>query len=192
VQGGRARSEIVSAGTSTAVSTWAIDASHSDVGFSVRHLMVSNVKGRFNNVTGQLVLDEANPTASSAELSIDVNSVDTRQEQRDAHLRSADFFDAENHSTITFKSTRVVPAGKDEFKVYGDLTIRGVTKEIELKVEYNGQHPSPWGTQVVAVSATGKISRKEFGLTYNPAIETGGVVVGDDVKLSIELEAVKQ
>jgi polyisoprenoid-binding protein YceI len=154
--------------------------------------MISNVKGRFSGVSGQLVLDEANPVNSSAELSIDVNTVDTRQEQRDGHLKSPDFFDVENYPSITYKSTRVVPDGKDEFKVYGNLTIHGVTQEIVLKVEYNGQQTSPWGQQVVAITATGKISRKEFGLTYNPALETGGVVVGDEVKVSIDIEAVKQ
>jgi polyisoprenoid-binding protein YceI len=172
--------------------TWDIDPVHSSVEFSVRHLMVSSAKGRFTGVVGTIVIDEADPTRSSADVTIEAASVDTREEKRDAHLRSADFLDTEQHPQITFKSTRVDPEDEENYKVYGDLTIHGVTKEVVLKTEYNGRSTSPWGSEVIGFSASTKVSRKAFGLNYNPALEAGGVVVGDEVKIQLDLEAIKK
>ncbi|MGH2530779.1 MAG: YceI family protein [Thermomicrobiales bacterium] len=168
---------------------YAIDPAHSLVEFSVKHMMFTTVKGRFADVSGRIAADEQNPANSSVEVTIDAASVDTRQEQRDAHLRSADFFDTETYPTITFRSTRVEPTGSDELKVYGDLTIHGVTREVALDTTFNGRGVNPWGAQVVGYSAATQINRKDFGLTYNAALETGGVLVGDTVKIALEIEA---
>jgi polyisoprenoid-binding protein YceI len=188
------RSQNMSATTSTSsspstVSRWNIDPSHTTAHFGVRHLMISTVRGHFEKVSGTVTLDEADPTKSVIDVSIDASSIGTRDEKRDAHLRSADFFDVENHPTITFRSTKIVSAGKDEYKVTGDLTIRGTTKSVTLDVV--GPTPpqkTPWGSFARGVSATGKINRKDFGLSWNAALETGGVVVGEEVKIEIEAE----
>jgi polyisoprenoid-binding protein YceI len=176
----------------TTATTWAIDPAHTAVEFSVRHMMVSSTKGRFTGVTGTLVIDEQNPENSSADVTIDAATVDTREERRDAHLRSADFLEVEKYPAITFKSTRVVPERGDRYKVYGDLTIHGVTQPVVLDTEYFGQNKTPWGSEVVGFSAETKINRKDFGLTYNAALETGGFLVGDEVKIRLEVEAIKQ
>jgi len=168
--------------------SWQIDAAHTNVEFAVRHLMISTVKSRFGDVSGTLTLDPNDPTAATAEVTIKTASIDTRQEQRDAHLRSPDFFEAEKYPVITFRSTRIEGDTDAEFLLYGDLTIRGVTRGIVLNVTRDGQGTDPWGGQRVAFSATGKIDRKAFGLTYNQALETGGVVVGDEIKISIDAE----
>jgi polyisoprenoid-binding protein YceI len=183
---------VVTNPTPTTATTWAIDAGHTTVEFSVKHMMVSTTKGRFGGVTGTLVVDEQDPTRSYATVEIDAGSVDTREERRDAHLRSADFFNVETHPQITFKSTRVVPDSNDRYKVYGNLTILGVTREVVLNTEYHGQNKTPWGSEVIGFSAETKISRKEWGLTYNAALETGGFLVGDDIKIHLEVEAIKQ
>ncbi|MEA2597955.1 MAG: hypothetical protein QOF01_4424 [Thermomicrobiales bacterium] len=183
---------VVANPTATTATTWAIDASHTTVEFSVRHMMVSTTKGRFAGVSGTLVIDEQDPTRSHADVKIDAATVDTREEKRDAHLRSADFFNVETHPEITFKSTRVVPESSDRYKVYGDLTILGVTREVVLNTEYQGQNKTPWGSEVIGFSAETKISRKDWGLTYNAALETGGFLVGDDIKIHLEVEAIKQ
>ena len=167
---------------------WQIDAAHTNVEFAVRHLMISTVRGRFGEVSGTLSLDPNDPTAATAEVTIKTASIDTRQEQRDAHLRSADFFEAERYPVITFRSNRIEGDTESEFLLHGDLTIRGVTREIVLNVTRDGQGTDPWGGQRVAFSATGKIDRKAFGLTYNQALETGGVVVGEEIKISIDAE----
>jgi len=167
---------------------WQIDAAHTNVEFAVRHLMISTVKGRFGDVSGTLSLDPNDPTAATAEVTIKTASIDTRQEQRDAHLRSADFFEAEKYPLITFRSKSIEGDTESDFLVYGDLTIRDVTREIVLNVTREGQVADPWGGQRVAFSATGKIDRKAFGLTYNQALETGGVVVGDEIKISVDAE----
>jgi polyisoprenoid-binding protein YceI len=172
-------------------STWKIDPSHTVVEFAVKHLMITTVKGRFADVEGEIVIVDGNPSASSVNAVIKAASIDTRTEQRDDHLRSADFLDAANNSEITFKSTRIT--GNDsEFKVTGNLTIRGVTKEITLDATNEGTIKDPWGSQRMGFSAKTKFDRRDFGLTWNQAIESGGVVVGQEVKVSIELEAVKQ
>lgn len=167
---------------------WQVDAAHTNVEFAVRHLMISTVKGRFGDVSGTLTLDPSDPAAAIAEVTLKTASIDTRQEQRDAHLRSPDFFEAETYPVITFRSTRIEGDTESEFQLHGDLTIRDVTREIVLNVTRDGQGIDPWGGQRVAFSATGKIDRKAYGLTYNQALETGGVVVGDEIKISVDVE----
>lgn len=172
---------------------YAIDPAHSSAQFTIRHLMISNVRGDFRSVKGTVVYDPENPAASSIEAEIDVNSLNTRDENRDAHVKSAEFFHAEKHPSITFKSTKVEQEGEGEFKVTGNLTILDVTKEVVLKVEGpSDEAKDPWGNVRVGASATTKIKRSEFGLTWNAALETGGVMLGDDVKLEIDVELVKQ
>jgi polyisoprenoid-binding protein YceI len=172
--------------------TYSIDAAHSSVHFSVRHLMISNVRGAFSKVTGTVVFDPENPTETTIEAVIDASSVNTNDAQRDGHLKSADFLDVEHSPTITFKSTKIEPVSEGEWKVTGDLTIHGVTKTEVLKVE--GPTPEgkdPWGNTRIGASATTKIKRSDFGLTWNAALETGGVVISDDVKLEMDLELIK-
>lgn len=172
--------------------TWKIDGSHTNVEFAVRHLMVSTVRGRFGTVEGTLVLDRERPEGSLVDVTIDVASIDTRNEQRDNHLRSGDFFDAESYPHITFKSTSVVPAGDEKYAVHGDLTIRGVTHPVTLDAEVHGFNTSPWGKHVVGLEGKTTISRKQFGLEWNVALETGGVMVGDEVRISLDLEAIEE
>jgi polyisoprenoid-binding protein YceI len=155
--------------------------------------MISNVRGEFTRLSGAAVINPTDPTKSSVEIEIDASSINTREPQRDEHLRSADFYDVANHPQITFRSSRVEPHGADEFKVTGDLTIRGVTKEVSLDVE--GPTPAvkdPWGNIRAGVTATAKINRKDFSLAWNPLTEAGGVVVGDEVKITIEAELIQQ
>lgn len=170
--------------------TWKIDPSHTQAEFAVRHLMISTVKGRFGDVQGVVRTDEADPSRSSIDVTISVASIDTREPQRDAHLRSADFFDAENFPQLTFRSTGIEGAG-DSFKVAGDLTIRGTTRPVVLDVTSEGRAKDPWGGERAGFSATAKIKRSEFGLTWNQLLEAGGVAVGDDVKISVDVELVK-
>lgn len=173
----------------TAVATWTIDKSHSLAEFSVRHMMVSTTRGQFTDVSGSLTIDESNLANSSVNAVIAVESITTREEKRDEHLRSADFFDAANYPTITFKSTAVKVKSDTELIITGDLTIHGVTRSVDLKTEFNGFNTSPWGARVVGFEADTEISRKDFGLAYNVALETGGVLVGDKVKIHLEVEA---
>ena len=169
---------------------WEIDPSHSEAAFSVKHMMFSTVRGHFNVLSGHLHIDEQHPENSWVDAQVDASSVDTRDERRDGHLRSPDFFDVQNYPTLTFKSSRVEPAGSNEYKVYGDLTMHGVTKPVVFKAEYNGQGKNPWGMQVAGLSAKTKVNHKEFGLNWNQALETGGVLVSEDVTIEIDLEAV--
>jgi polyisoprenoid-binding protein YceI len=175
----------------TGTTTWQIDPAHTDVGFEVKHLMISKVRGRFGTVSGTIQLDEADITRSSVTAEIDVTTIDTREAQRDGHLRSADFFDVENFPKITFRSTRVEREGEDRATVVGDLTIRGVTREVKLAVEEEGTAKDPWGGDRIAFSATAKIDRRDFGLTWNQALETGGVLVANEIKLILDVQAVK-
>jgi len=169
-----------------------IDPTHSSAHFSVRHLMISNVKGEFTKVSGTVTFDADNPKASKVEATIDVNSLHTRDEQRDGHLKSADFFDTASFPEIKFVSTSVEPDGHHEYLVKGDMTLHGVTKEVALHVEGpNPEVKDPWGNTKTGAGATTKISRKEFGLTWNAPLETGGVMVGDEIEISLELELVK-
>jgi polyisoprenoid-binding protein YceI len=169
--------------------TYTIDPAHASAGFKVRHLMVANVHGEFSGVTGTVVYDPQNPANSKVETTIDARTIHTRDEQRDAHLKSADFFDVATYPTITFASTKVEKTGDDEWKVAGNLTIHGVTKQVVLAVE--GPAPEvkdPWGNVKTGVSATTKIKRSDFGLVWNAALETGGVLVGEDVTITLEAE----
>ena len=173
------------------VTTWQIDPTHTDVEFSVRHLMISNVKGRFAAVTGTVGLDENNRSAPAVDISIDAASIDTRNEQRDTHLRSADFFDAAEHPTLTFKSRVLSGDPSGSFTLTGDLTIRGVTREVVLTGELEGRGDDPWGNERLGYSANGTIDRRDFGLTWNLALEAGGVTVGHEVKISINTELMR-
>lgn len=173
-------------------STWAVDASHAEVGFAVRHLMISTVRGRFGGLAGTITVDEKNPKNSKVDVTIDVRTIDTRQEQRDAHLRSADFFDVETYPEMRFVSKRIEGDVNGDFTVTGDLTIRGVTHEVKLDATAEGRGMDPWGNDRAGFSAKGKISRAEFGLTWNQVLEAGGVTVGDEIKLSIDAEIVHQ
>jgi polyisoprenoid-binding protein YceI len=178
--------------TTTNHSTWTVDPTHAEIAFAVKHLMIATVRGRFGTVQGTVDLDEARPAAAKIDVTIDVGSIDTRQEQRDNHLRSADFFDAQNHPTMRFVSKRIEGDISGEFRVVGDLTIRGVTKEVALDVTAEGRVRDPWGNDRAGFSAKGKLSRSAFGLTWNQVLEAGGVAVGDEVKLSLDVELVKQ
>jgi polyisoprenoid-binding protein YceI len=177
--------------TGTGRATWNIDTDHTHVGFSVRHMMITTVKGQFSGVTGTLELDEGNPAASRVSVRIDAASIDTRVEQRDAHLRSGDFLDVGNHPYLTFESRVVRPLGGRRLEVQGDLTIRGVTKPVVLEVTGEGRGTDPWGGERTAFSATGRLDRRDFGLVWNQALEAGGVLVSDDVKLTIDLQVVR-
>ena len=172
-------------------SIWKIDPSHSLAEFTVRHMMVSSVKGRFSDIQGTIVDVAEDPTLSSVEVTIDPASITTSDPQRDTHLRSPDFFDIEKYPAITFKSRRI-EGSRDEFKLIGDLTMRDTTREIELKVTFNGIGASPWGKQVAGFSAEGKLNRKDWGLNWNVALEAGGVLVSDHIKLNLEIEAIKE
>jgi polyisoprenoid-binding protein YceI len=179
--------------TQTATRTlWNFDPVHSSVEFRVKHMMVTTVKGRFTDVRGRAVGEVDDPLAVEVDVEIDAASIDTRNEQRDAHLRSADFLDAENYPAITFKSSRIEEKGEDRYSIAGDLTIRGTTREVVLDATVNGHGRTPFGTEVIGVSAETRINRKDFGLNWNVALETGGWLVGDEVKVEIEVEAVKQ
>jgi polyisoprenoid-binding protein YceI len=177
--------------TQTAVATWNIDTSHSIAEFAVKHMMISSVKGRFGSLAGVITGDEANPLASSVTASIDVASIDTKDDQRDAHLKSDDFFNAEKFPKITFVSKRVERVDAENYRVIGDLTIRDVTKEVVLDTEFEGQVVDPWGNQRAGFSATTQISRADFGVNFNGLLETGGVIVGDQVKITLNIEAVR-
>jgi polyisoprenoid-binding protein YceI len=176
----------------TSTATWNIDPVHSVAEFKVKHMMISNVKGQFPKVTGALTLDETDLTKSHVEASIEAASIETRDPQRDAHLKSADFFDVEKFTTLSFKSTGISLVRDGELSVEGNLTIRGVTRKVLFAVE--GPTPpakDPWGNTRVAVSATTKINRKDFDLTWNAALETGGILVGDEVTITLDVEFVK-
>lgn len=175
--------------STTAIPTWDIDATHSGVHFSVRHMVVAKVRGRFTAFGGAIAFDESAPERSSVEVRIDTASVDTGVPQRDGHLRSPDFFDAEKFPAITFKSRRVETG--EGLQVTGDLTIRDTTREVVLPVEFAGLAKDPWGNQRAIFAARLTIDRKDFGLGWNQVLETGGVLVGDKVEIELEVEAVK-
>ena len=172
--------------------TWNIDPVHTTVEFKIRHMMIANVKGHFKLASGVMTVDEGDITKSRVEASIDAASIDTREPDRDAHLRSPEFLDVEKFPTLTFTSTRVTRAGQDGLEVEGDLTIHGVTRKATFQVE--GPTPpgkDPWGNLRIGLSATTKINRKDFGLTWNAALETGGILVGDEVTITLDVEAVQ-
>jgi len=173
------------------VETWQIDPAHTNVGFAVRHLMISTVRGRFGRVTGTVTVNERDPSRASVDVSIDAASIDTREDQRDTHLRSADFLDVERHPTITFLGRRIEGDVRKRFRLVGDLTIRGVTREVVLDVASQGRAPDPWGNHRAGFSAATRIDRRDFGLTWNQSLETGGILVGDEVRITIDVELMR-
>ena len=178
----------------TRTSTWNLDAAHSLIEFSAKHMMITTVKGRLAELRGALTIDEADPVRSRVEVEIDAASIDTRSEQRDGHLRSPDFLDVAQYPTVSFTSKRVEGAGPAEggsFRVVGDLTIHGTTREVTLDATFEGRGRDPWGGERVSFSADTKIDRRDFGLTWNAALEAGGVLVSNDIKIHIEAQAVK-
>lgn len=171
--------------------TYKIDPAHSNAHFVVRHMMITNVRGSFSGVQGTVVYDPENPAASSIDVTIDARTINTQEPDRDKHLKSADFMDVEKYPTLTFKSKSVTKDG-DELQVKGDLTFHGATKEVVLKVEGpTAEGKDPWGNARIGASATTKIKRGDFGLTYNAALETGGILIGDDVKIELEVSLIK-
>lgn len=175
----------------TGLTTWQIDPAHSEIGFAVKHLMISKVHGRFTDLNGELRLDEDDFTNSEIEVEIDAASIDTQEKDRDTHLRSPDFLDVERYPTLAFRSRRVEIVGDGRYRVVGDLTIRDVTREVTLDVSEEGRAADPWGGQRIAFSATARIDRRDFGLTWNQALETGGVLVGNEVSITLEIQAVQ-
>jgi polyisoprenoid-binding protein YceI len=171
--------------------TWTIDPSHSALEFAVRHMMITTVKGRFSDVQGTVVLDEQDVTRSRVDVVIETGSIDTRDERRDAHLRSADFFDVEKHPHMTFVGRRVERAAGDGLRLVGDLTIRGTTREIALEVEDLGRGRDPWGGERASFTATGRLDRTEYGLEWNQALETGGLLVSNDVRITLDVQLVR-
>jgi polyisoprenoid-binding protein YceI len=178
--------------TSSNLPIWAIDGAHSSIGFTVRHMVVSKVRGRFTRWSGTIAMDERDPTKARVEIAIEPASVDTGVEQRDTHLRSPDFFDVERYPGMTFRSTRIERAGEGRYRLTGALTLHGVTRPVSLEVEFAGSAKDPWGGIRAGFSARGSLDRRDFGLTYNQLLETGGVLVGEKVDLDVEVEAVRQ
>ena len=175
-----------------ATSTWNIDPVHSVAEFKVKHMMISNVKGQFTGVSGKLTLDEADVASSRIEATIEAATINTREADRDKHLRSADFFDVEKFPVLTFQSTRVQRTGDGELAVDGELTIHGVTRNVTFAVEGpTAPGKDPWGNTRIGLSATTKINRKDYGLTWNAALETGGILVGDEVTITLDVQFVK-
>jgi polyisoprenoid-binding protein YceI len=172
--------------------SWQVDYAHSEVTFSVKHMMISTVRGRFDKFNISVDFNEQEPTRSSVEVQIDAASINTREDRRDGHLKSADFLDVEHHPYITFKSKRVEKIDDHHGRVIGDLTIRGISKEVVLDVTYGGQLKNPWGATMAAFNATAKINRAVWDLTWNQTLETGGILVGNDINVNIELQLVKQ
>ena len=170
---------------------WNLDGTHSSINFAVRHMVVSKVRGRFAGFVGTINLDDADLTQSTVDVTIDASSIDTGTAQRDEHLRSADFFDVAQFPTLRFRSKRIEKVGKVQFRVIGDLTIRDVTREVPLDVEYGGRGKDPWGNERAGFAAKAAIDRKDFGLQWNQALETGGLLVGDKVEIDLDIQAVK-
>lgn len=171
---------------------WAVDPAHSHIGFSVKHMMFTTVRGSFNQYEATILADPADMTLAEVDFSIDVTSIDTRSADRDNHLRSGDFFDVEQHPKMTFKSTGITRKSGDQYHVTGDLTIRGVTKPVTFDAEFDGEGKDPWGGHRAGFTAVASINRSEFDLKWNAALETGGVMVSDQVKIELHIEAVEQ
>jgi polyisoprenoid-binding protein YceI len=174
-----------------ALSTWTIDTAHSSVDFSIKHMMIAKVKGTFEHFDAQIEADPLDLTTAKIEFTVDVASVNTKNADRDNHLRSADFFDVEKYPKMTFTATSIVKTGEGEYDVTGDLTLHGVTKSETFKVVYEGMGKDPWGNVKAGFSVAGAIKRSDYGLTWNSALETGGVLIGDEVKVSLDIEATK-
>lgn len=177
--------------TSDTLATYALDPSHSSAEFIARHMVISKVRGRFGKLSGTLSVPNGAKVPTQIAVEIDAASLDTREEQRDGHLKSADFLDTDKHPTITFKSTRIT-GSSPSFTVIGDLTVHGVTKPVEIDATFDGEGKDPWGNERIAFSGETKINRKDFGLTWNQALETGGVLVGEEIKIELSVEAVRQ
>jgi polyisoprenoid-binding protein YceI len=177
--------------TTESTRPWSIDLAHSGVNFSVRHMVISKVRGRFARFGGSLQLDEKNLTRSVLDIHIDASSIETGVADRDAHLKSPDFFDVERFPELTYRSRQVEKTGADTYRVLGDLTIHGTTREVALEVEAGGVGKDPWGNERAGFAARTRVDRKDFGLTWNKALETGGVLVGEHVEIEIEVEAVR-
>lgn len=171
------------------MTVWNIDTAHTNLGFSVKHMMISKVKGSFSQFTGKIEGNPEDLTRAKVTFNVDMNSISTNNEDRDNHLLSADFFDVEAYPEMTFVSKEIIKTDDDEYELKGDLTIKGVTNEVTFEAEFEGKGVNPWGQNVIAFSADGKIDRKAYGLTWNQALETGGFLVGDTIKITIELEA---
>ncbi|TVR77073.1 MAG: polyisoprenoid-binding protein [Chitinophagaceae bacterium] len=171
---------------------WILDPSHSELLFKVKHLMITNVKGEFRKFSGDAISNGNDFSSAQVNLTIEAPSIFTNNDDRDKHLKSDDFFDVENHSTLQFKSKSLEKTGDDEYKLKGDLTIKGVTKEVLLDVEFGGINKDPWGAEKAGFSVNGKINRKEWGLNWNAALETGGVLVGEEVKIMAEVQFSKE
>ena len=184
---------MVAAPLAASADTWQIDPVHTTVGFTVRHMMISNVRGQFTKVAGTITAKDSDPASVKVEATIETSSIDTRSADRDADLKSANFLDVAKYPTMTFKSKKIEPAGTGKWKMVGDLTLHGVTKEVTLDVEGpTAPIKDPYGNTRAGASATTKINRKDFGLAWNKALEAGGAVVGDEVTVSIDVEAVKK
>lgn len=171
---------------------WVIDPTHSEITFKVKHLMITNIKGEFRTFSASIASSSTDFTSAKAEATIEVESIFTNNTDRDGHLKSADFFDATNHSTLSFESTSFVKTSNETYKLLGNLTIKGISKEINLDVEFAGINKDPWGNEKAGFTLEGKINRKDWGLNWNAALETGGVLVGEEVKISAELQFVKE
>jgi polyisoprenoid-binding protein YceI len=171
---------------------WAIDSTHSSIDFSIRHMMIAKVKGTFHTFEADIEANPADLTTAKIKFSVELTSIDTRNTDRDNHLRSADFFDVENMPKMTFEAKQITSTGGEEYEVVGDLTLHGVTRSEKFAVTFEGAGKDPWGNEKVGFSAVGAINRSDYGLTYNAALETGGILIGDEVKITIEIEASKQ
>jgi polyisoprenoid-binding protein YceI len=185
----------MSTGQQTQVSRWQLDPAHTQVEFRAKHMMITTVRGRFADTSGTITVDEENPEDSSVEVRIDARSIDTRVGDRDTHLRSEDFLNVEKYPEITFRSKRIEGAHAepgDEFLVVGDLTIRGQTKEVELEATYEGQGKDPWGGTRAGFTASTKIDRRDWGLTWNQALEAGGILVSNDITIELQAQAVRE
>lgn len=175
-----------------AKSTWSIDPTHSEIGFKVKHMMFTNVSGKFNAFVATIENEDDNFETSKINFSAETASVDTNNTDRDGHLRSAEFFEADVYPKLSFVSTSIKKKSNKDYEIHGDLTIKNVTKNIVLETEYSGLMTDPWGNTKAGLSLTGKINRKDFGLTWNAALETGGVLVGEEIKLASEIQFIKQ
>ncbi|MBO0997818.1 polyisoprenoid-binding protein [Bacillus sp. SD075] len=171
---------------------WTVDPTHSAIEFSVKHMMIAKVKGSFNKFEASILANPLDLTTAEIDFTVDVASIDTHNADRDNHLRSADFFDVEKNPTLTFKSTKIVKTNEDEYDVTGNVTLNGITQEETFSITFEGQGKDPWGNEKAGFSGKGKVKRSDYGLTYNAALETGGVLIGDQITLTIEIEAAKE
>jgi polyisoprenoid-binding protein YceI len=170
---------------------WTVDPTHSAIEFSVKHMMIAKVKGSFNKFEANILANPSDLTTAEIDFTVDVASIDTRNADRDNHLRSADFFDVEKNPTLTFQSTKIVKTNEDEYDVTGNVTLNGITQEETFAITFEGQGKDPWGNEKAGFSGKGKVKRSDYGLTYNAALETGGVLIGDQITLTIEIEVAK-